>query len=196
MAEVNAKDLTTKTTPASTDSMLLFGTTSNEGAKITVDNLADNILGRLSTKTFPNQVGGSSAATLLAQLSTLNSNSATMNHSAYTPTFTNCGTIERIQFYYYQAGKFLLISGRFHVTAKPTETSNLYARISLPSQYDNKTYPVSPVMCGIMFADNSVSPFVVRNDGELTLGWGSGGDYGAKYINTSWYSLWAVVPLK
>ena len=58
MAEVNAKDLTTKTTPASTDSMLLFGTTSNEGA----------------TKTFANQVGGSSAATLLAQLSTLNSN--------------------------------------------------------------------------------------------------------------------------
>lgn len=74
MAEVNAKDLTTKTTPASTDSMLLFGTTSNEGAKITVDNLADNILGRLTTKTFANQVGGSSAATLLAQLSTLNSN--------------------------------------------------------------------------------------------------------------------------
>lgn len=73
MAEVNAKDLTTKTTPASTDSMLLFGTTSNEGAKITVDNLADNILGRLTTKTFANQVGGSSAATLLAQLSTLNS---------------------------------------------------------------------------------------------------------------------------
>ena len=74
MAEINAKDLTAKTSPASTDSMLLFGTTSNEGAKITVDNLADNILGRLATKTFPNQVGGSSAATILAQLATLNSN--------------------------------------------------------------------------------------------------------------------------
>ena len=74
MAEVNAKDLTTKTTPASTDSMLLFGTTSNEGAKITVDNLAENILGRLTTKTFANQVGGNSAATILAQLATLNSN--------------------------------------------------------------------------------------------------------------------------
>lgn len=74
MAEVNAKDLTTKTAPASTDSMLLFGTTTNEGAKITVDNLADNILSRLATKTFPNQVGGSSAATILAQLATLNSN--------------------------------------------------------------------------------------------------------------------------
>ena len=73
MAEVNAKDLTTKTTPASTDSMLLFGTTSNEGAKITVDNLAENILGRLTTKTFANQVGGNSAATILAQLATLNS---------------------------------------------------------------------------------------------------------------------------
>lgn len=73
MAEVNAKDLTTKTTPASTDSMLLFGTSTNEGSKITVDNLAENILSRLSTKTFPNQVGGSSAATILAQLATLNS---------------------------------------------------------------------------------------------------------------------------
>lgn len=73
MAEVNAKDLTTKTAPASTDSMLLFGTTTNEGAKITVDNLANDILGRLATKTFPNQVGGSSAATILAQLTTLNS---------------------------------------------------------------------------------------------------------------------------
>lgn len=74
MAEINAKDLTAKTSPASTDSMLLFGTTSNEGAKITVDNLADNILSRLTTKTFANQVGGSSAATILAQLATLNSN--------------------------------------------------------------------------------------------------------------------------
>ena len=74
MAEVNAKDLTTKTDPASTDSMLLFGTSTNEGAKITVDNLANNILERLTTKTFANQVGGSSAATILAQLATLNSN--------------------------------------------------------------------------------------------------------------------------
>ena len=79
MAEINAKDLTAKTSPASTDSMLLFGTTSNEGAKITVDNLADDILGRLATKTFPNQVGGSSAATILAQLATLNSNMAGAN---------------------------------------------------------------------------------------------------------------------
>lgn len=79
MAEINAKDLTTKTSPASTDSMLLFGTTTNEGAKITVDNLAENILNRLSTKTFPNQVGGSSADTILAQLATLNSNIGSMS---------------------------------------------------------------------------------------------------------------------
>lgn len=85
MAEVNAKDLTTKTAPASTDSMLLFGTTTNEGAKITVDNLANNILERIATKTFPNQVGGSSAATILAQLATLNSNltSAPFVRTAY-----------------------------------------------------------------------------------------------------------------
>lgn len=83
MAEVNAKDLTTKTAPASTDSMLLFGTTTNEGAKITVDNLANNILERLATKTFPNQVGGSSAATILAQLATLNSKLPKLPHTYY-----------------------------------------------------------------------------------------------------------------
>lgn len=71
MAEVNAKDLTTKTSPASTDSMLLFGTTSNEGAKITVDNMKDWVLSGLSTKTFANQVGGSSAAAIPAQLASL-----------------------------------------------------------------------------------------------------------------------------
>lgn len=89
MAEVNAKDLTTKTAPASTDSMLLFGTSTNEGAKITVDNLANNILERLATKTFPNQVGGSSAATILAQLATLNSNIAPkqlLNNVLYSAT--------------------------------------------------------------------------------------------------------------
>lgn len=74
MAEVNAKDLTTKTAPASTDSMLLFGTTTNEGAKITVDNFANYTLAKLASYTYPNQVGGSSAATILAQLATLNSN--------------------------------------------------------------------------------------------------------------------------
>ena len=83
MAEINAKDLTAKTSPASTDSMLLFGTTSNEGAKITVDNLADNILSRLTTKTFANQVGGSSAATILAQLATLNSNKPSISHGSF-----------------------------------------------------------------------------------------------------------------
>lgn len=87
MAEINAKDLTAKTSPASTDSMLLFGTTSNEGAKITVDNLADNILGRLATKTFQNQVGGSSAATILAQLATLNSK--TVPHTLESRDLTN-----------------------------------------------------------------------------------------------------------
>lgn len=95
MAEINAKDLTAKTSPASTDSMLLFGTTSNEGAKITVDNLANNILERLATKTFPNQVGGSSAATILAQLATLNSNTAlhvflrNASVNTYAPTAAN-----------------------------------------------------------------------------------------------------------
>lgn len=91
MAEVNAKDLTTKTAPASTDSMLLFGTTTNEGAKITVDNLANNILERIATKTFPNQVGGSSAATILAQLATLNSNT-TISVTSISSDYLSTGT--------------------------------------------------------------------------------------------------------
>lgn len=109
MSEVNAKDLTTKTTPASTDSMLLFGTTSNEGAKITVDNLADNILGRLTTKTFANQVGGSSAATLLAQLSTLNSNMTTTEITSQVTidqTIPSSGGNIKV----YQCGKIVIVA--------------------------------------------------------------------------------------
>lgn len=106
MAEVNAKDLTTKTTPASTDSMLLFGTTTNEGAKITVDNLAENILGRLSTKTFPNQVGGSSAATILAQLATLNTNTKS-------PTYTSQSSLysDTLALSGYHQSRFIIIDG-------------------------------------------------------------------------------------
>lgn len=118
MAEVNAKDLTTKTAPASTDSMLLFGTSTNEGAKITVDNLANNILERLATKTFPNQVGGSSAATILAQLATLNSN--------FTPTLVQPTTKENCTLLfggYYQIGKIVVVMARVSFT---TTASNMY----------------------------------------------------------------------
>lgn len=72
-SEVDANSLTAKTTPASTDSMLLFGTSSNEGAMITASNYKNYVLSEWASQTYPNQVGGSAAATVPAQLATLNS---------------------------------------------------------------------------------------------------------------------------
>ena len=130
MAEVNAKDLTTKTTPASTDSMLLFGTTSNEGAKITVDNLADNILGRLTTKTFPNQVGGSSAATLLAQLSTLNSKFPSINNLL--PIADQSDAVQYLNGGFILMGRVAFVSVSFKPTANLTSGSTKRGRLPAP----------------------------------------------------------------
>lgn len=74
MAEVNANSLPAKTDLGSNDSAIVVDQTTNAGALVDLDVLADKVLDRISSKTFANQVGGSSAATLLAQLSTLNSN--------------------------------------------------------------------------------------------------------------------------
>ena len=78
---VNANSLTAKTTPGDNDNLLLFDNSTNNGTKIDYDALADAVLNKLTTKTFTNQVGGSSAATLLAQLATLNSNFASPTSS-------------------------------------------------------------------------------------------------------------------
>lgn len=72
--DIAATSLDTKTTPAGTDNLILFNQNTNVGYQIDYDNLADAILNKITSKTYANQVGGSSAATLLAQLSTLNSN--------------------------------------------------------------------------------------------------------------------------
>ena len=74
MAEVNANTLPAKTDLGSNDSAIVVDQTTNAGALVDLDVLADKVLDRITSKTFANQVGGSSAATLLAQLSTLNSN--------------------------------------------------------------------------------------------------------------------------
>lgn len=73
MAEVNANSLPAKTDLGTNDSAIVVDQTTNAGALVDLDVLADKVLDRLTSKTFANQVGGSSAATLLAQLSTLNS---------------------------------------------------------------------------------------------------------------------------
>lgn len=75
MAEINANSLPAKTELGANDSAIVVDQTSNAGALVDLDVLADKVLDRISSKTYANQVGGSSAATLLAQLSTLNSNS-------------------------------------------------------------------------------------------------------------------------
>lgn len=74
MAEVNANSLPAKTELGANDSAIVVDQTSNAGALVDLDVLADKVLDRISSKTFANQVGGSSAATLLSQLSTLNTN--------------------------------------------------------------------------------------------------------------------------
>lgn len=74
MAEVNANSLPSKTDLGTNDSAIVVDQTTNAGALVDLDVLADKVLDRITSKTFANQVGGSSAATLLAQLSTLNSN--------------------------------------------------------------------------------------------------------------------------
>ena len=74
MADINATSLNTKTTPDGTDNLVLFNQNTNVGYQIDYDNLADAILNKITSKPFANQVGGSSAATILAQLATLNSN--------------------------------------------------------------------------------------------------------------------------
>ena len=74
MAEVNANSLPAKTDLGTNDSAIVVDQTTNAGALVDLDVLADKVLDRITSKTFANQVGGSSAATLLAQLSTLNSN--------------------------------------------------------------------------------------------------------------------------
>lgn len=53
---VNAKDLTTKTTPSANDAMLLFDATSNQGSNISFANLAASIL-KPKTATLSTQNG-------------------------------------------------------------------------------------------------------------------------------------------
>lgn len=72
--DIPATSFTTKTAPDGTDNLILFNQNTNVGYQIDYDNLADAILNKITSKTFSNQVGGSSAATLLSQLATLNSN--------------------------------------------------------------------------------------------------------------------------
>lgn len=91
MAEVNANSLPAKTDLGTNDSAIVVDQTTNAGALVDLDVLADKVLDRITSKTFANQVGGSSAATLLAQLSTLNSK--TTVH--YQGTLNNGQTFEK-----------------------------------------------------------------------------------------------------
>ena len=109
MAEVNANSLPAKTDLGTNDSAIVVDQTTNAGALVDLDVLADKVLDRLTSKTFANQVGGSSAATLLAQLSTLNSNIPTV--SRITPTADGVAYMSDHAEWIYQYGKVLCISG-------------------------------------------------------------------------------------
>lgn len=85
--DIPATSFTTKTAPDGTDNLILFNQNTNVGYQIDYDNLADAILNKITSKTFSNQVGGSSAATLLSQLATLNSK--TVPHTLESRELTN-----------------------------------------------------------------------------------------------------------
>lgn len=117
MADINATALNAKTTPDGTDDLVLFNQNTNVGYKIDYDDLADAILNKLTSKTFANQVGGSSAATLLSQLSTLNSNITPVSVNL---VGANGFTIDTNKSY--RVGKLLVIICDGHTTESISST--------------------------------------------------------------------------
>lgn len=109
---INANALSKKTTPSGTDDLLLFDDSSNSGTKIDYDDLADAILNKLTSKTYANQVGGSSAATLLAQLATLNS-----NLTLQPVTITAGENVVLDTVFCYKVGRILMVDVKGHATA-------------------------------------------------------------------------------
>lgn len=74
LTKTDINTLSAVTAANSDDYILLDRNSTNAVTRMLFSKMADLVLDYLSTKTFTNQVGGSSAATILAQLATLNSN--------------------------------------------------------------------------------------------------------------------------
>lgn len=144
MAEVNANSLPAKTDLGTNDSAIVVDQTTNAGALVDLDVLADKVLDRITSKTFANQVGGSSAATLLAQLSTLNSN---MKAVEVTPVWNENVTFTTNLSHVLRIGEITLVSLSFVLaeevagntvlaTGLPTARNSWYAPMSSTSSFN------------------------------------------------------------
>ena len=156
MAEVNANSLPAKTDLGTNDSAIVVDQTTNAGALVDLDVLADKVLDRITSKTFANQVGGSSAATLLAQLSTLNSNMPNVS-----VTSVNAWTNSKV------AGSgFILKYGNIAALVCDTRVTeeiavNEVILTGLPHAYRNIT-------SGIFHSSQNTCYLKVSTSGELT----------------------------
>lgn len=156
MAEVNANSLPAKTDLGTNDSAIVVDQTTNAGALVDLDVLADKVLDRISSKTFANQVGGSSAATLLAQLSTLNSN---LYHKGLWYKGTTTGaTAVTIDFDLSVSATYLILIGQHEYGWLSGET-NMYTYHSFgeSSSTTARTSTVSKTISGVTVAKTNTS---------------------------------------
>lgn len=132
MADVNATELTTKTTPAGTDDLILFGQNTNVGYKIDYDDLAAALWNNHLTKTLTTDVGTGTLATLF---NTLNSNTVqSVNGSqAATLSLQNCtGTLSH-NLHYHLNGHILYMFGRIFITDFQRTGLNPGVEVTIPS---------------------------------------------------------------
>lgn len=130
----NVKDFTKKTTIEDNAAAVLVDQSSNAGSIIDLDTLADKVLDKLTSKTFTNQVGGSSAATLLAQLSTLNSNTVQSVNGSKDANLSlyNCtGTLSH-NLHYRLNGHILYMFGRIHIIDFQKTGGNPGVEVTIP----------------------------------------------------------------
>lgn len=177
MADQAINALSTKTTPETSDQLLLVG--AGEPQLIDYDKLADSILNKITSKNYALDAG---QMTLLAALNKLNSEKV----YAYTPSFswsdgTVNPTVENITAYVTLYGKVCFIYARYNITNLGSFNSNSYLRISLPngiSSIVSSTCLVSPYQI-----TGAVSKLGTRITGDYVLIVDEvGGNYSAKSI--------------
>lgn len=130
--DVPATSFTTKTAPDGTDNLILFNQNTNVGYQIDYDNLADAILNKITSKTFSNQVGGSSAATLLSQLATLNSKIPPQTGTTISPTY-NETLFTPSSRYVKKYGSIVVVNIQMNVIATATYTDTIASGLPAPA---------------------------------------------------------------
>lgn len=111
MANVN--EFAAKTSIDDTSAAVLVDQNNNVGYIMDLDVLAEKVLDNITNKTFANHVGGSSAATLLAQLSTLNGKIPSVSEFSVTAASNVVIDVSKCETF----GKFMSIKVTGHTTA-------------------------------------------------------------------------------